>query len=164
MTIAVSGHRPDKLNNDYDGTGVLSERIYDELAKIVLRNKEKHGDDLRLITGMALGVDTIFAWVAIDLKVKFTAAVPFAGQERKWPETSQKVYRDLVNNPLCTIKTVSLGTYSVDKMQIRNEWMVDNCDGLIAVWDGSSGGTFNCVKYAQIKKKPIVRINPNDLR
>lgn len=162
MKIAVTGHRPDKLGNDYAGTSILSERIYDELAAIVQRNKTK--PDLTLITGMALGVDTLFAWVAIDLRVPFIAAIPFPGQEKQWPATSQKVYQDIIKHPLCTIKYVSMGEYSSQKMQIRNQWMVDECDGLIAVWDGTPGGTKNCYDYAVSKKKPVVRINPNNLK
>lgn len=47
-------------------------------------------------------------------------------------------------------------------MQKRNEWMVDNCDILIAVWDKSPGGTKNCVDYAESKKKQIIYINPKN--
>lgn len=162
MKIAVSGHRPSKLDNDYAGTGILSEKIYDELRKIVERNKDKPG--ITLITGMAQGVDTLFAWVAIDMKIPFIAAIPFLGQEKRWPETDQKVYRDLINNPLCTKKIISEGGYSWQAMDYRNRWMVDNCDGLIAVWDGSDGGTKNCRDYAYSIKKPIIRIDPDVLR
>jgi uncharacterized phage-like protein YoqJ len=48
-------------------------------------------------------------------------------------------------------------------MQIRNEWMVDRCDKLIAVWDGSKGGTGNCVDYAKSVNKDIFRIDLNTL-
>ena len=48
-------------------------------------------------------------------------------------------------------------------MQERNEWMVNNCDVLIAVWDGTSGGTANCVKYAESLQLDIRRINPKEL-
>ncbi len=41
--------------------------------------------------------------------------------------------------------------------------MVNNCDMLIAVWDGSDGGTANCVKYAQSKGVDIRIINPKEL-
>ena len=34
-------------------------------------------------------------------------------------------------------------------MPTRNEYMVDLADKIIAVWDGSNGGTANCVKYAE---------------
>jgi uncharacterized phage-like protein YoqJ len=43
-------------------------------------------------------------------------------------------------------------------MQRRNEWMVDHCDILYAFWDGTSGGTANCVKYAAQIGKPYVNL------
>ena len=46
-------------------------------------------------------------------------------------------------------------------MNIRNEWMVDRCDTLIAVWDESpTGGTTNCVGYAKQQGKKIITIKP----
>ena len=45
-------------------------------------------------------------------------------------------------------------------MQKRNEYMVDLADRVIAVWDGSKGGTANCVKYAEKVGKEIIRIEP----
>lgn len=50
--------------------------------------------------------------------------------------------------------------YYPAKMQKRNEYMVDNSDIVIAVWDGTKGGTYNCVKYAQKLEKKIIQINP----
>jgi len=40
--------------------------------------------------------------------------------------------------------------------------MVDNCDKLVAVWDGTKGGTSHCVGYAKKQGKEIIRINPED--
>jgi uncharacterized phage-like protein YoqJ len=48
-------------------------------------------------------------------------------------------------------------------MQKRNEYMVDNSDIVIAVWDGSKGGTYNCVKYAEKLGKKIIVINPKEI-
>ena len=45
-------------------------------------------------------------------------------------------------------------------MQKRNEYMVDLADKVIAVWDGSKGGTGNCVRYAEKCGKEIIRIVP----
>jgi nucleoside 2-deoxyribosyltransferase len=61
---------------------------------------------------------------------------------------------------------VSDGTYpelGAKCMQDRNIWMVDHCDALIAVWDGTSGGTANCVGYAKRVGKPIVYIDPTNI-
>ena len=52
------------------------------------------------------------------------------------------------------------GGYAGYKLQKRNEWMVDHCDILIAVWDGTSGGTANCVNYAQSVNKEKIFIDP----
>jgi len=46
-------------------------------------------------------------------------------------------------------------------MQARNTWQTDKADKLLAVFDGSSGGTGNCVKYAKSKGKTIILIDPN---
>ena len=62
------------------------------------------------------------------------------------------------------LKNISEGIYHIAKMQKRNEYMVDKADIVIAVWDGSSGGTGNCVKYAQKVGKSIVKLNPVDIK
>ena len=38
--------------------------------------------------------------------------------------------------------------------------MVDLADKVIAVWDGSKGGTGNCVRYAGKRGKEIIRVVP----
>jgi uncharacterized phage-like protein YoqJ len=42
-----------------------------------------------------------------------------------------------------------------EAMQLRNIWMVDHADEVWAFWDGSKGGTANCVKYAERVNKPV---------
>lgn len=41
--------------------------------------------------------------------------------------------------------------------------MVDLSDKVIAVWNGKSGGTANCVKYAKTVDKPIMLILPDEV-
>jgi uncharacterized phage-like protein YoqJ/5-methylcytosine-specific restriction endonuclease McrA len=154
MVIAVTGHRPDKLGSEYDMKGPISKYIYDELCKIVTDLKPT-----KVISGMALGVDMLWANVAINKNIPFVAAIPFLGQEKKWPEPSQRIYNKMLSHAT-EVVTVCPGDYAAFKMQKRNEWMVDNCDMLVAVWDGSQGGTSNCVNYATSKGKVIKRINP----
>lgn len=95
---------------------------------------------------MAHGWDQAVAEAAIDLDIPFTAAVPFVGQERRWPAGSQRRYRQLLAAAV-SVEIVSPypGTRAMD---LRNKWMVDRADRLVALWDGSWGGTFNCIQYA----------------
>ncbi len=153
MIVAFTGHRPDKLGgyklpND---TYIKVCRDIDWLLKEL--NPEK------VISGMALGVDQWAAHIAYKLGIPFVAAIPFEGQEMAWPEASQKTYR-ILRKLASEEVIVSPGGYSADKMQVRNIWMVDNCDSLIAVWDGSKGGTGNCVEYAKSVNRKIYQIDP----
>ena len=158
MVIAITGHRPNKFGNDYDLTSPLILNIRKELVNIWYDLKPEY-----MISGMALGIDTLWAQIAIEAgePYKLIAAVPFKGQEKMWPKKSQDEYFRLLNKAH-EIVYVSEPGYAAWKMQKRNEWMVDNCDKLIAVWDESEGGTANCVKYAKKKEKEIIHINPKD--
>jgi uncharacterized phage-like protein YoqJ len=165
MRIAITGHRPNKLGNDYALTSPLILAIRKRIIEVL----EHHAKDLpdaeyeqlTLITGMALGVDTLFAEIAIQLQLPFIAAVPCFDQQKMWPKISQDRYQKIIMDEMCSeVVIVSPKAYDSTVMQIRNKWMVDNCDILIAVWDGTSGGTCNCVKYAKEVNKEIVYINP----
>lgn len=154
VIYAATGHRPNKLGNEYQMVGPYSDFIRKEIKAILLHDKPNV-----IISGMALGVDMIFAQCGIDLGIPVIAAIPFKGQESKWPFKSIRVYQNILANKLVCQKIVSEGDYSAAKMQTRNEWMVDNCDVLVAVWDGTPGGTGNCVKYAESKNKKILYIS-----
>lgn len=165
MIIAGTGHRPNKL-------GGYSDESFIKLYNIAYHWLEKNKPE-RVISGMALGWDQALAVAALDLKIKVIAAVPFRGQHLKWLKFNQDLYFDILSkvekiqivdrnitlllNDKDQLKELfSAGNdYSIEKMQKRNEWMVDNCDKVLALWDGSSGGTANCIKYADGKKEII---------
>jgi uncharacterized phage-like protein YoqJ len=154
MIIAFTGHRPQKL-----GGFKLPNPIYIN----VCRQIEQTLKDLKpekVISGMALGVDQWAAIISYRLGIPFIAAVPFIGQESVWANESKKIYNKLLSKAVEKV-IVSDGEYSAQKLQIRNEWMVDHCDKLIGIWDGTPGGTGNCIKYAKLKNKEIIFINPH---
>lgn len=157
MIIAITGHRPNKLGNDYNLTSPLIMGIKAKLQKIIEESKPT-----QIITGMALGIDTLWAELAIENNIPFIAAIPCKNQEGKWPQKSKDRYSKIINHPLCIRVYVSDKEYDDKCMQKRNEYMVDTCDLLIAVWDGSPGGTANCVAYAS-QLKPVYQINPKTI-
>lgn len=164
MKIAITGHRPNKLGNDYNLTSPLIQGIKARIITILGNEVAMNPTDstLTLITGMALGIDTLFAQIAISLNLPFIAAIPCIGQESKWPQRSKDVYNQLLSQAREIVR-VTTDEYTPTCMQKRNEWMVNECDILIAVWDGTGGGTANCVQYAEFVGKPIIRIKPQDL-
>lgn len=158
MIVAFTGHRPDKLggyNLPNDTYNLVCQKIESALKEL---KPEK------VIVGMALGVDQWAAHIAVKLGIPFIAAVPFIGQEGVWPAQSKTIYKILLAKA-SEIVIVSEGGYSAQKLQIRNEWMVNQLlnpeDRLIAIWDGTKGGTGNCVEYATNAGKEIYRINPS---
>lgn len=150
QVIACTGHRPDKFRGEWDMDGKISDWLLEQTKSYLISAEPK-----QVVTGMALGYDMIFALAAIELELPILAAVPFIGQEDAWPQRHQALYNEILSLPLVTLKVVSEGEYSAQKMQIRNEFMVDNCDVLLAAWDGSTGGTYNCLKYAKRVNRPI---------
>lgn len=169
MKIAFTGHRPNKLGYDYDLTSYLvlaiKAKIIDILQYkgVIFYDIPFAHNDMTLIIGMALGIDTLVAKIAIEYNIPFIAAIPCIGQESKWPKKSQDIYHNILSNKLCTKVLLSNKPYDSTCMQNRNEWMVLKSDLLIAVWDKSSGGTANCVKYAIEQKKEIIYINPKEI-
>ncbi len=153
MIVSFTGHRPDKLGG-YNLPNPTYLHVCRQIDKTLRDLKPE-----KVISGMALGVDQWAANIAIQLGIPFIAAVPFAGQEKAWPQQSQKVFSKLLGKA-AEVVIVSEGSYSAHKMQIRNEWMVDRADKVIAIWDGTPGGTGNCVTYAKSKNKEIIYINP----
>lgn len=155
MFVAATGHRPDKLGG-YDFFNPtrcwIREKIREELLRV---------QPTACISGMALGVDQDFAWTAMWMGIPVLAAVPFEGQESRWPASSQEFYRVLLAR-CYHIEVVCQGGYGAWKMQKRNEWMVDHCNVLLAVWDGSSGGTGNCVGYANRVGRQMISIDPRE--
>lgn len=144
--IAGTGHRPPKL-------GGYSEAALAKLISFAGMHLKKI-KPTTVISGVALGWDTALACAALELNIPLIVAIPFKGQEKMWPSESQKRYNKLLLKASEQI-TVSPGGYSVQAMQERNEYMVDNADLVLALHNGSPGGTNNCVKYANRVNKPI---------
>lgn len=154
ITIGFTGHRPTKMGG-YKIPNPTYISIFQTTEDLLLELKPE-----KCITGVALGYDQLAANICINLGIPFIAAVPFEGQEKKWPEQTQKDYYKLLKKA-DEIVIVSNGDYSANKMQIRNEWIVNHSDAMIACFDGvSKGGTANCIEFAKEQNKPIYIIKP----
>lgn len=146
MITAVTGHRGSKLG--------YGREVDTRLTKTAIIYFSKNRPD-EIITGMALGWDMAVAEAADILRIPFTAAVPCPSQASQWPKQSQNRWNWLLSG--AKYVHYCCEEYSPRAMQIRNEFMVDNAEQLVALWDGSSGGTGNCIRYAT-GKIPIVNL------
>lgn len=149
--LAATGHRPDKLGG-YEHPA--KSRLIRYTTNII---KEYHPQ--KFITGMAMGWDQACAWACVNLDVPWIAAIPFKGQELRWHKETQDEYNFLLSKA-SEIVIVCEGGYHPFKMQKRNEWMVDRSNAMLALWDGSTGGTYNCIEYAKKVQRPVYNVWP----
>jgi len=147
IVLAGTGHRPDKLaGHGPEAVAVLRDAIEKAMHEFI----KKHGRPHYIISGMALGFDQALADWAVTNRIPFIAAVPCQGQDQTWPTEARRRYRALLEAAHSTV-TVSQHTYTATCMQDRNEWMVNHATHILALHNGSGGGTANCLRYAKTK-------------
>lgn len=168
ISIALTGHRPSALPGiyGYNYHNMAWQTLGIAFEKVVKSIYKKYGA-VTLYDGMALGVDQAMALKFLSIKEeiqgKLIASIPCQHQDRKWLDSSKKLYYEILSAADEKV-LVTDGPYTPRCMQVRNEYMVDHADVVIAIWNGNQhGGTFNAVSYARQKHKPVIRIDPNTL-
>ena len=157
MTVCFSGYRPEKLPWGYDEEdrrcAALKARLY-RAAETACAEGYRH-----FICGMARGVDTYCAEIVLSLRrqypdITLEAAIPCLSQSHGWTAAQQERYRDLL--ALCNYRTVVQEKYDPGCMHRRNRYMVDHSSLLLAVHDGSTGGTRYTIEYALRRRKDVL--------
>jgi uncharacterized phage-like protein YoqJ len=113
------------------------------------------------ISGMALGIDMmaaeeVLAFCRMGYPFTLVAALPFSGQARSWSADLRKQYHHLLEQAHHT--EVVCPAPSKYAYLMRNDWMTAHASHLIAVWDGSAGGTAYTVGLAVKKGLPLYNI------
>ena len=154
--IAVTGHRPDKLGgySNTDAHRAIRRHMRDFLG-------QAPDGELVLLSGGALGIDQFWIEVGLYLDLPIQVVMPFKGYDSRWPAFSQKIYKELLDK--CWKIEYLFNEYKPDAYQLRNQYLVDNSDVLVAYWNGSSGGTANCIDYARKRKKIINIFDVNEI-
>lgn len=153
--LAFTGHRPDKLGGYNPET---RDRLHNFavwwLTEFVARNPQL---EPHLIVGMAQGWDMAVARAGDLLGIPFSAYLPGSPDEQcgRWPAPARLTYKRLLDRAADVYQTLAPGSYLV-RLQRRNKIMVDNCQTLVTLWNGSSGGTQHCRDYAVNCAVPII--------
>lgn len=142
MRVALTGHRPERLR----GQEVqVSKFISQQLKELYEPTKENVA-----YCSMALGADSIFAMdTMINKNYDLICCYPFHKKMSDFEEFFNKKYKTVF---------VSETKYNSNKQYfLRDKYMVDNCDVLLAVWDGvEQGGIWLTIKYARKCGKKII--------
>lgn len=151
MRIALTGHKNERLKgqNSFVETWILKLLCY------LLT-----GQEIECLCGMAQGSDILFGNCAKRLRdygenVKLTLCMPCKGYGM---QRADDAYFNIFNN---ADKIVYMqDKWDKDCDNKRDRYMVDNCDILLAIWDGvKSGGVWSTIKYARKVEKPIIYID-----
>lgn len=145
-----TGHRPDKL--------CISEQELTHILQAEIRQAIADGFTT-FLSGMAKGVDIVAAELVLQERagnpnLHLIAVLPFQHFGENW-SADWVTRRNAVLDQVDLIHVVCSG-FSYASYQKRNEWMVDHSARVIAIYNGSSGGTRNTIEYAQLKEIPVI--------
>ena len=162
MTVCFTGHRPQGLpfgfNENHPDCIQLKKRLADEIGTLIAQGADT------FYTGMAQGVDTFAAEAVLTCKktnpdICLIAAIPCPDQAKKWSAESKKRYNSILEQ--CDETVLVNPCYFNGCMHVRNRYMADRSDILLAVYDGNpKGGTASTVQYAKKKGLTVIEIRP----
>ena len=147
-----TGHRPNKLNLTEKEVKKLLEKAIDEAIA---------DGYVTFISGMAPGVDIWCAEIVLDRKktnkdLRLICALPHPGFEKRRNETEKQIFKDILQKS-DLVKLIN-DHYFPGCYQVRNTWMVDRSNLVIAVFNGQKGGTKNTIDYAKTKAVAVKNV------
>lgn len=158
FTVACTGSRSLQT-----AAPAIKKAVWEYLIKQLTELKEKYGENLRVMSGMAEGFDKAFALAALSLGIKVIAVIPNRGYGAYyWGRNSltgtdklgefhsildrceEVIYimEDVYNTRGLYLTREGVKTHS---NFIRNEYMVEHADAFY-VYDKTSRGTSHCFK------------------
>jgi uncharacterized phage-like protein YoqJ len=148
IKVGITGHRPEQISDP-------------QWVKDALCTAYEITTPSVIYQGMAAGVDLWSAKQAWSNHIPYVCVRPWAGHKARLSDRIE--YDKTIKHSLRVVDVSPLieypGPWIYSK---RNEWIVDTVDIIIAVWNGTSGGTSHCVEYASDNNTPILQINPKD--
>lgn len=150
--VMVTGHRPQGMTEDQCA---FAKRA----LKAVARQLKQECGMTEAISGMALGVDTWWAMVALKLELELAAYIPFPQQPDPWWAADKERWAELRKS--ATREVVCAEEFSVRALHIRNDAMIKDADLAIAVWAPSQlrGGTASAVQKIRRRGMPMILID-----
>ncbi|HJR93732.1 MAG TPA: SLOG family protein [Acidimicrobiia bacterium] len=136
--MVVTGHRPTELGG-YDDNDT-ARAVRDHVIDILIAKRRLH-PDLKVLTGLGLGAETLAAEAARDADVPYVAVLAFPRLDERWPDSSRRRFRTLLD---AATETVTLQNGQPDSnakaaaaFRRRDAWLARHADEALVVWDRS---------------------------
>ncbi len=143
-SCALTGHR--ELPPDFDEYALVEQ----------LENLIKEGYR-EFLCGMAQGFDLLALSHLVRLKKEYSifieACIPFEGQEKNYLSKDRALYRKLLAE--CDRKSVIFPHYVNGCFLVRDRYLIDGANAVLAYCRKKQGGTAYTVNYAKEKGLPV---------
>ena len=172
FSVGIVGHRSERIVDPAGVRAKLEEVLrtiqnaLDQIATGHLFEGGRH--PLRLVSALADGADRIAAQAALDLGERLEVVLPFAPAEyeRDFDEPALlEEFRDLLARAHSAIVLDGHISGRPLAYEAAGYTLLDNCDLLIAIWDGEPGrgrgGTRELLSEAARRAMPVVVIPPD---
>lgn len=153
MRVGISGHQ--RLR-DAEAWNWVRRELRERLASLP--------PPLTGVTSLAVGADTLFARLVLELGGSLEVVVPFADYEERFePGGDRRVYRGLLG-AATSVEVLERGASDEESYFAAGRRVADLSALLFLVWDGRPaaglGGTGDIADYARRTGKPFVHLNP----
>src|SRR6266487_3979352 len=137
-----------------------------QLRKLLIDYREQahqSGRDFLVYSALALGADQLFVNIALELGISVEAVIPCASYEEIFTSSeSVNEYHRLLNS--CQrVHRLPSRDCSDEAFLVAGQWIVDNSDIVILVWNGypagGRGGTADIASYARLVRRPFIHIH-----
>jgi uncharacterized phage-like protein YoqJ len=138
--------------------------VQEQIDAVVSQLYGKYGMR-RAMSGMALGVDQMFALAALHRGICVDAYIPGRDQAIRWSDEQRAEYENLVARAATVTSATEISPYAtyISRLHLRNEQMIRDCDLAVLVLDDrQSGGTYSVKMKLADAGKPIIHIDPKN--
>ncbi|MDE5577532.1 MAG: DUF1273 domain-containing protein [Oscillospiraceae bacterium] len=159
-TVCFSGHRPEKLPDEGSDRSQVIRTLKSILYKEIIDSAEN--GCTTFITGLARGVDLWAGEMIMELKakgmpLKLVAAAPYKAHGNSFKGRDKFILGNIL---LKADEVVYVSeNYTRECMRLRNEYMVNRSDKLIAVVSDYRSGTGQTIRYAERCRIEVKIIN-----
>jgi hypothetical protein len=141
----------------HQGLTPLTERLVASSVVDVISRTD--GEEITGLTSLAEGADQLFAFAVLACGGDIDTVIPCEGYETAFPsEESRAKYSKLIDLS-GNVTTLQYDHPSEDAFLAAGRRIVENCDLLVAIWNGQDavgkGGTADIVGYAKELGTPV---------
>ena len=153
MRVGISGHQ--RLR-DGGGWEWVRQQMRDRLASLP--------PPLVGVSSLAVGADTLFARLVLELGGSLEVVVPFGDYENRFESEGDRLeYRRLIG-AAARVEVLHRSGTDEEAYYAAGKRVADLSELLVLVWDGRPaaglGGTADIAEYARQTGKPFVHMNP----